>query len=172
MTVLITGGNFSARKNKAQEISPQALVFAGSGVEDIRNLERLVNTGVSVILESTQNLTVEAQNAFLKTLEEPPEKVDIILLAENEDQLLPTVVSRCFLINLATPNPSIPSNPSSPSDIFDNLKSITDRQEAVAKIDEILATKPLPWARQLLKAKKYLKANTNVRLTLENLFLS
>lgn len=38
--------------------------------------------------------TVEAQNAFLKTLEEPPEFAKIILTAENESALLPTILSR------------------------------------------------------------------------------
>jgi DNA polymerase III subunit delta' len=42
----------------------------------------------------------EAMNAFLKTLEEPPGQVVILLTAERADDLLPTIVSRCELVAL------------------------------------------------------------------------
>lgn len=42
----------------------------------------------------------EAMNAFLKTLEEPPANVFILLTAARADDLLPTIVSRCEVINL------------------------------------------------------------------------
>ncbi len=42
----------------------------------------------------------EAMNAFLKTLEEPPANVLILLTAARADDLLPTIVSRCEVINL------------------------------------------------------------------------
>lgn len=54
----------------------------------------------SIIVAEANNLTPEAQNALLKTLEEPPEKTQIILTAPNSDSLLPTVVSRCQEIRL------------------------------------------------------------------------
>ncbi len=41
------------------------------------------------------DLGIEAANAFLKTLEEPPDHAVFILLAENPDAVLPTVSSRC-----------------------------------------------------------------------------
>lgn len=47
------------------------------------------------IIRTAQNLNVSAQNALLKILEEPPKKAIIILVAENEQELLPTIVSRC-----------------------------------------------------------------------------
>src|SRR5512139_3624059 len=43
---------------------------------------------------------VSAQNAFLKTLEEPPPRVILLLTAESPERLLPTVVSRCEVIRL------------------------------------------------------------------------
>lgn len=46
--------------------------------------------------EANQN----AENALLKTLEEPPEKAKIILTASDENSLLPTVLSRCECIRL------------------------------------------------------------------------
>ena len=48
-----------------------------------------------IIIENAEKMTHDAQDAFLKTLEEPPENTVFILLAENHDLLLPTIVSRC-----------------------------------------------------------------------------
>jgi DNA polymerase-3 subunit delta' len=42
----------------------------------------------------------EAQNAFLKTLEEPPGPATMLLTAERADDLLPTIVSRCEVVAL------------------------------------------------------------------------
>ena len=52
------------------------------------------------IVERAERLNEEAQSALLKTLEEPPAGVTIILCVEREDQLLPTVRSRCVRIRL------------------------------------------------------------------------
>lgn len=46
-------------------------------------------------IERAQTLTEQAQNALLKTLEEPPPHTLIFLLADNTNALLPTVLSRC-----------------------------------------------------------------------------
>jgi len=43
---------------------------------------------------------ISAQNALLKTLEEPPDKVVLLLTAESAESLLPTVASRCELLRL------------------------------------------------------------------------
>jgi DNA polymerase-3 subunit delta' len=48
-----------------------------------------------VIIENAEKMTQEAQDAFLKTLEEPPANTAFMLLAENQNILLPTIVSRC-----------------------------------------------------------------------------
>ena len=45
-------------------------------------------------------MTVQAQNALLKTLEEPPEYAIIFLLTENADNLLATIRSRCVMLKL------------------------------------------------------------------------
>ncbi|OGE37533.1 hypothetical protein A3F00_05085 [Candidatus Daviesbacteria bacterium RIFCSPHIGHO2_12_FULL_37_11] len=56
--------------------------------------------GKVVILEDSSDLTIEAQNALLKTLEEPPENAVLILGTPSEDKLLPTILSRCQIITL------------------------------------------------------------------------
>ena len=52
------------------------------------------------IVEAAHRLNDDAQNALLKTLEEPPSGVTIVLCADDEDRLLPTVRSRCARLRL------------------------------------------------------------------------
>lgn len=52
------------------------------------------------ILNEAEKMTVQAQNAILKTLEEPPEYTVIILLTTNVNSLLPTILSRCVVLNM------------------------------------------------------------------------
>ena len=47
------------------------------------------------IVPDADMMTVQAQNALLKTIEEPPAYAVILLLTENADSLLPTICSRC-----------------------------------------------------------------------------
>jgi DNA polymerase III subunit delta' len=47
------------------------------------------------IIEDADLMSVEAANCLLKTLEEPPQHVVIVLLTAEENVLLPTVISRC-----------------------------------------------------------------------------
>ena len=50
------------------------------------------------VINNAQKMTVESQNALLKTLEEPPEYAIIILITNNKESLLPTIKSRCEII--------------------------------------------------------------------------
>ncbi|MCD7736830.1 MAG: DNA polymerase III subunit delta' [Lachnospiraceae bacterium] len=52
------------------------------------------------ILPDAEKMTVQAQNAILKTIEEPPEYAVILLLTTNEQALLDTIRSRCVTLNL------------------------------------------------------------------------
>lgn len=76
------------------------------GIENIRMLQKNLylapvkgHTKV-ILIRSAQNLTIEAQNALLKVLEEPPAFTTIILSTSNVDMLLPTILSRCTIIAL------------------------------------------------------------------------
>lgn len=51
-----------------------------------------------VIVSQADRLRVEAANAFLKLLEEPPKQVMFILTSTRESKLLPTIVSRCQIL--------------------------------------------------------------------------
>ncbi len=78
----------------------------GIGVADIRTfIKRLTlkpqqGTKVAGIIANSELLTPEAQQALLKTLEEPPKGVLLFLGAANTSQLLPTILSRCETIRL------------------------------------------------------------------------
>lgn len=54
------------------------------------------------IIDQAQKMNVQAQNTLLKTIEEPPSYGIVILLTTNADALLPTIRSRCILLNLRT----------------------------------------------------------------------
>lgn len=56
-----------------------------------------------VIIESADLMTTEAQNALLKTLEEPPTDTVFILTAASVEALLPTIQSRVRVLQLVTP---------------------------------------------------------------------
>ena len=76
-------------------------------VDDIRTQ---VNNDVAVkpysspykvyIISEAEKMTVQAQNAILKTLEEPPAYAVILLLTDNVNSLLPTILSRCVVLNM------------------------------------------------------------------------
>jgi len=57
------------------------------------------------LIPKAEALTVEAANALLKTLEEPPREMAFVLLAEHTADLLPTIVSRSRLVRLETSAP-------------------------------------------------------------------
>lgn len=52
------------------------------------------------IINEAEKMTPQAQNAILKTLEEPPEYAVILLLVSNLNTLLPTILSRCVVLNM------------------------------------------------------------------------
>ena len=55
------------------------------------------------IIENAETMRLEAQNAFLKILEEPPQYVVFILLTESSSMLLDTIISRCTILKLSPP---------------------------------------------------------------------
>lgn len=73
-------------------------------IEQIRELtkkvyEKPITSNKKVyIINNSHCMTKEAQNSLLKTLEEPPEYVIIILITSNENLFLPTIKSRCTKI--------------------------------------------------------------------------
>lgn len=75
-------------------------------VDQIRELQRSLSLTPYearyriAILKNFQEATPSAQNALLKTLEEAPEKVILLLTADAAENLLPTITSRCEILRL------------------------------------------------------------------------
>jgi DNA polymerase-3 subunit delta' len=75
-------------------------------IEQVRDLQRSLSLTpyeasyrVALLLEFN-NANANAQNALLKTLEEAPPKVILLLTADSAESLLPTIVSRCEILRL------------------------------------------------------------------------
>ena len=77
------------------------------GVDDIREQ---INDSIMIrpyssyykiyIVDEAEKMTVQAQNALLKTIEEPPSYAVIILIITNQEAFLPTILSRCVQLKL------------------------------------------------------------------------
>lgn len=52
------------------------------------------------IVDEAEKMNAQAQNALLKTIEEPPAYAVIVLLTTNADMFLPTILSRCVTLNI------------------------------------------------------------------------
>lgn len=52
------------------------------------------------IVDEAEKMNIQAQNALLKTIEEPPSYGVIILLTSNSEMFLPTILSRCIMFNM------------------------------------------------------------------------
>ena len=80
---------------------------ASIGVEDIRGqlcgdiqIKPYSSPYKIYIVDEAEKMTVQAQNALLKTIEEPPAYGVIMLLTTNADAFLPTILSRCVTLKL------------------------------------------------------------------------
>ena len=56
------------------------------------------------IVDEAEKMNQQAQNALLKTIEEPPAYAVILLLTTNAESFLPTILSRCVTLNLKIPD--------------------------------------------------------------------
>lgn len=89
-----------------EESSKKKSAKKSLGIETIKSLQQDVFlTPVQgkkklIVIHDAFLLTVEAQNALLKLLEEPPVHLLLILVTNSLNSLLPTIQSRCFIINL------------------------------------------------------------------------
>ena len=82
------------------------------GIEEVRQIQHFLSRKPTqsdhntVVIYQAHLLTIPAQNALLKTLEEPPGNSQIYLVTDFPDQLLPTVLSRVQLAS--NPKSQIP----------------------------------------------------------------
>lgn len=171
------------------------------GIEQVRELERRsrlmpINSPWCVlIINQAHLLTTEAQNALLKTLEEPPPHLKIILESQTADVFLPTVISRCQHIQLLQ---SQRYGNEELLGVLSTIKQITGqsvgvrfntidalaktREESEAWIQTAIAAVHMVFEdqhdrtvvsllRSLLDAQKHLSANVHYKLVLDHVFL-
>ena len=169
------------------------------GIEEVRAVQHFLSRKPSqsnqntVIIHNAEKLTLPAQHALLKTLEEPPGNSLIYLVTSYPDSLLPTILSRVQI----APSVVIPSVvEESLSDLFRQLLSapptkrlaLLDSQnfthDAALKFLEdmeyfvhnqiqnnslVLSTSRLAL---IYETRKYLKSNCSVKLALDHLALN
>lgn len=123
---LFAGGNLKSRDKKIKEVTAEIMgdnknehdfktvdILEGKkliSIEQARDANSFVflrpekaNKKIVWIRES-QNLSVEAQNSLLKTLEEPPEYAVFLITVNNAKNVLSTLLSRCIVISLGGEN--------------------------------------------------------------------
>ena len=136
------------------------------GVEDRLFLKSFEGKCKVVIVDEAERMSNGAQNAFLKTLEEPPPNSVIILITSNPDSLLPTIRSRCQLIRFnALPEELI----------FNELKKRDDLSLEEAHICSKLSNGSLgrafmmdsdliEWRKELIQFLMHLKPHSAIRI--------
>lgn len=149
-SILIVGGTQEERTQKALSIreeknqlkaksfkliannDPDFIILTPEtsiGIEKVRNLQKIISRKPFqapfkiAFIPQAQKLSLPAQNALLKTLEEPPLHTIIILSAPSAQVLLPTILSRCQLITLSSKN-----------QIESTLKDLNQMQALVCKL--------------------------------------
>ena len=175
------------------------------GIAEVRNIQKKIilrpfrGKAKAVVLEVYEGITVEAQNALLKVLEEPPANTIIIISVSKKELLLPTVLSRCKIITLKDSNLTLSYDENtqylnilvslSESGISYKLKLAQDisrnKEEAIAWLEKMTITLRkklienhndqhcLNFLKNLQNTYKNLKStNVSQRIALENLFLN
>lgn len=165
-------------------------------IKDFLNLKPYQAKGQIIIIICGQDLTPGAENALLKTFEEHKEEVNLVLGAESEEQLLPTLLSRCQVINLqtgSTPGVELKFQKeidqllkSSMEERFKFIEKLKEREDFLLALIIYSRHKflnnslgantnpPLGWMqflKDLVEAERWTKANVNIRAILEYLML-
>ena len=207
----------SKDKLKATEYANKKAFDLGISKFDVYNLETEKTVGIAdikslgqqvflkpfkgdkkiVILNAFLGITLDAQNAFLKMLEEPPLSTTIVILA-SENFFIPTVLSRCKLIELDKGISLTKEEKGEYLEILQNLKTAKigdklklaqdyskDKESTLQFLEKLIVAARFKMinedkSREEYKTvigilNKYYKeikqSNVNLRLGLENLFL-
>ncbi len=158
---------------QAQSLNHPDIIFVSHekpnviGVEDIRNQ---INSDVAIkpyqgprkiyIINDAEMMTVQAQNALLKTLEEPPSYVVILLLTDNMEIFLPTILSRCVALQM---------KPAKDEEIRDFLMESMQIPDYKAQICVAFARGNVGKARLLAKSEEFDKVKDEALSLLKNI---
>lgn len=142
------------------------------------------NTAKSVVILEGSNISPDAQNALLKTLEETPGDSIILIGADSEDRFLPTVLSRCLILNYESGIMNQESKfdlsqilNSSIEERFEIVEKSADKEQLLNDLTEGYRKKVLmgegsgEFLDELLQAQIWKQSNVNIRTILEYLML-
>ncbi len=151
-------------------------------IKDHFSLKPYSAKGRGVVLEDSAKLTIEAQNALLKTLEELPKEAILVLGASSEASLLPTILSRCQITIVQNSEFRVQNDQTDIEELltatvaerFEYIEKLKDREEFLQALlvyfhDNLL--KYPVFTRELLQAEEWSKQNVNIRAILEYLML-
>ncbi len=140
--------------------------------------------GRIVVVRSADNLTDEAQNALLKTVEELTSQNQLLLIAQSDAALLPTLVSRCEVVNLskksvADDDPAIQDKITSllqadSQTRFEIVEQTRNKEQLLLALLHFFhqqLPKHTEFAKELLTAEIWSKQNVQLRPILEYLML-
>lgn len=110
----VLGLDESDYRNYPYKFSIVGPEVSSEAIETVRKLEKFLSLKVPlsgqinrvIIISDAHDLSVQAQNALLKTIEEPPEGTLLILTAPKQTNLLPTITSRSQSIAIRRPRKS------------------------------------------------------------------
>lgn len=156
-------------------------------IQQFLSLKPYQGESQAVVIIAAENFTLDAQNALLKTLEEPPHHTTILLGVGTEDQLIPTIISRCQSLNLKdtqaeTPEVKFQAEIETLIDLpiekrFQFIEKLEAREEFLEALTfyfrKLLLNKPTDtdFLEDLIEAQKWNSANVNIRAILEYLML-
>ena len=152
----------------------------GIGIDSVRFLKHFLSQQPilakfrTVIIKDAEVLTLQAQNALLKIVEEPPPTALVILIVRNEESLFPTLISRLQRVHFS-PSGEVKVEPASDWKNF-SLDEIIEKDQIDQFFELLLADIRSDPIRNCEKLKAVLKRltvmkqfNTNKRLQLRTL---
>ncbi len=164
-------------------------IFEARKIKEHFSLKPYSAKGRAVALENASTLTHEAQNALLKTLEEPPPEAILILGASSDTKFLPTILSRCEIIRLQSTDDRQQTEDfsddiekllkSKVEERFEYVEKLKDREDflhaLVSYFHQDLNLHPgganLNFMKEILQSEEWAEANVNIRAILEYLML-
>lgn len=163
------------------------------GIQDIRELQKGIylkpvrSEIKGILIDATNAITIEAQNALLKTLEEAPEDTIIIMQVMSAEEILPTILSRCKIIELKSKKEIIDVSKFikilSSNGVGEKLKLAQDLAKDKNESLDFLENLIIGGRKNLVENYRIIKmvqkfhtiiktTNVNLRLALENLFIN
>jgi hypothetical protein len=118
----------------------------------------------AVVIADAEWLNLEAQNALLRTLEEPPPGTTFLLVTTSPSGLAPTVRSRCQRVRFATPRPPAPDSPEAP----EPARALADRLAALPRLG---IPELLDWAEEFRGARAVAAAGVSELLGVASAWL-